>query len=162
MCELTDVRRAHRHRQTDKCYPPTEHPYPGITTHSLVPLDGLAPFCLSAECVRLLCLVERGHLFGPYLCFCLVRYSNASAVCLATPFKKQQGRWQERERKERGGEMLISQQLKAHKQGGARRGKKAPNHAVTHNYRVATDTHFSHHLHQKGAAPVFIQAPFFF
>lgn len=68
----------------------------------------------------------------------------------------------ERERKRGGGEMLISQQLKADKQGGAQRGKKTPNHAVTHNHRVATDTHFSHHLHQKGPALVFIQDPFFF
>lgn len=95
--ELIDVR--------DKYDPPTEQPFSSITANWSHPLTGSLP---PQHCV---CLVERGHLFGPYLCSCLVRYSNASSIFLATPSKKQQRR-EERE-KEREGKTLISQQLES-------------------------------------------------
>lgn len=58
----------------------------------------------------------------------------------------------ERRERERKGEMLISQQLKADKQGGAQRRSTEPccDPQLQSSKR---DTHFSHHLHQKELLP---------
>lgn len=71
--------------------------------------------------IQAVCLEKRDPLLSPYLCSCRVRYSNASAVCLATPSRKQHGDWGGGtkggcDRKKKRRETLISQKLKAHKQ----------------------------------------------
>lgn len=126
-----------------------QHHHPLIT-----PTDWLALSFSPRHCVWLVCLVERRHLFGPYLCSCLVRYSNASAVCLATPSEKQQ--WRGKREGEGEGETLISQQLKADKQGGAQRKGTEPccDPQLQRSNRHPFLTPFA----SKGAAPIFTQA----